>query len=749
MSNRLATRIGLLAAEDRAPDALDLRPLPRAAGRRRCPDQGQPLPARPGHRRRPGPGPRRREALEPIEHDYYYDLSAGAPGAIGKALAGANRLLYHQRARLGLPRRAGVSIVALVDSRARGARRQARSGGRGHRPRRADVRAAAAALGDRGGSTRPASDAWPTRWARRSRSSHTPGRASWPPATGSRSSPQRGPGRRRRRAASAPWRRCARPRRSSTSTTCSRSAAARGSDGMLAIEIVELAGDGHHPPARAGPSGRAARRPARTTARSRWPMPSGTSCTAPATRSTPASAPLGPRPADGLSTWRSPSCRAAAPHTRASIPRTAVREEGRRRRRGLVGMAAVAGSARGRRSPSPACRTRVRPTPSCGPTSPARRSREALELSRTVEERVDGRDLIDRDPERADELLTDALAAVERAADARRGSAGARPAAGARSTAAWTRIFAVARLRDGASTVADLAAAFTGVDAGRHGAGQRRLAVGGRDRARAGASASTRDRRAARSCIGPARRSATGDRRRAVDDRHRRHGRGAHRPRPAGLALRPRRAGAAPLGAAGPGRRSAASSRLLAALQHRPPLEIFNLYLVDGDERRRAQVDARRRDPGPLPRSARAVPGRGAGPRRRARRATCSSTPTCGSSRRGTVTRVNFGTPRRQEDYSLDPPPDGDVRPDARLPAARRRNHRRAGALLRLRRGQRADPLLPAGRRRLRAPVAGAAPRPGAGDARRGAGAERRLGRRRPAGRLPAHAGRVVRVVLE
>ena len=29
-----------------------------------------------------------------------------------------------------------------------------------------------------------------------------------------------------------------------------------------------------------------------------------------------------------------------------------------------------------------------------------------------------------------------------------------------------------------------------------------------------------------------------------------------------------------------------------------------------------------------------------------------------------TVTRVDFGTPRDQADYSLDPPPDADVRPD-------------------------------------------------------------------------------------
>ena len=43
------------------------------------------------------------DALEQLQHDYYYDLSAGSLGALAKALANANRRLYHQRGRLGIP----------------------------------------------------------------------------------------------------------------------------------------------------------------------------------------------------------------------------------------------------------------------------------------------------------------------------------------------------------------------------------------------------------------------------------------------------------------------------------------------------------------------------------------------------------------------------------------------------------------------------------------------------------------------
>ena len=53
------------------------------------------------------------EALKAIESDYY-DLSAGALGALGKALANADRRLFHQRGKLGIPRRAAVSVIAVA-----------------------------------------------------------------------------------------------------------------------------------------------------------------------------------------------------------------------------------------------------------------------------------------------------------------------------------------------------------------------------------------------------------------------------------------------------------------------------------------------------------------------------------------------------------------------------------------------------------------------------------------------------------
>jgi serine/threonine protein phosphatase PrpC len=114
MSSRLATRIGLLAPEERASDALDLV-------RFRQPTMGSEVRTKGSlfllAQVTGGDAALARavaEALEGVERDYYYDLSAGATGAVAKAVAGANRRLYHQRARLGLIKRAGVSIVALV-----------------------------------------------------------------------------------------------------------------------------------------------------------------------------------------------------------------------------------------------------------------------------------------------------------------------------------------------------------------------------------------------------------------------------------------------------------------------------------------------------------------------------------------------------------------------------------------------------------------------------------------------------------
>ena len=56
--------------------------------------------------------------------------------------------------------------------------------------------------------------------------------------------------------------------------------------------------------------------------------------------------------------------------------------------------------------------------------------------------------------------------------------------------------------------------------------------------------------------------------------------------------------------------RLGAGTALIGALQHRPPLEIFNLYVVDRGQRRSAALDAARRHPRELPGCARALPDR-------------------------------------------------------------------------------------------------------------------------------------------
>src|SRR5688500_4520610 len=100
MSNRLSTRIGLPAPEDRLPGALDVvrfhEPTVGALAR----TKGSLFLLAQVTGNDPALARVAAEALAQVERDYYYDLSAGAQGALAKALANANRLLYHQRGRL-------------------------------------------------------------------------------------------------------------------------------------------------------------------------------------------------------------------------------------------------------------------------------------------------------------------------------------------------------------------------------------------------------------------------------------------------------------------------------------------------------------------------------------------------------------------------------------------------------------------------------------------------------------------------
>jgi hypothetical protein len=102
---------------------------------------------------------------------------------------------------------------------------------------------------------------------------------------------------------------------------------------------------------------------------------------------------------------------------------------------------------------------------------------------------------------------------------------------------------------------------------------------------------------------------------------------------------------------------------LLAAIQHRPPLEIFNLYLVDGATGTiqrwspPAVIPVTYPDPAePFLTEAPDLDPRDARDMRVDVNAWLLHA--------DTVTRIDFGSPRDQADYSLDPPPDADVRPD-------------------------------------------------------------------------------------
>jgi hypothetical protein len=345
-------------------------------------------------------------------------------------------------------------------------------------------------------------------------------------------------------------------------------------------------------------------------------------------------------------------------HYPTSIPRTAVREEGRRRRRGLVGIGAVAAllavGASVASLPNP------RPTDAILRASVARAAiAEALGLLGTVEERVDGRDLVDRDPTRAAGLLTDSLAAIGRAAEAGVAAASLDPLRG-RAERGLDTIYAVGRLFD-STTVADLSAAFIAadsVDMVMPSDGSLWVAEVGRGRVirvdpATGAAAVLY--RAGQDLDGVTAGApwlmATAATDVVLIDRDRQAWRFdlvEQVPHPLGLQ-----------GLAG----VSTQSRLLSALQHRPPLEIFNLYLVDA-----GSGELVKWTPGDV------IPVRYPGPPEpylveppdlpAAEARDMFVDANLWLLQAHTVTRVNFGTPLAQEDYSLDAPPDGELRPD-------------------------------------------------------------------------------------
>ena len=546
MSTRLATRIGLPVPEERPAGALDVVRFrePEIGAETRTKGSLFLLAQVSGSDAALGRAAR--ELLEAIEHDYYYDLSAGALGALDKALRTANRRLYHQRNRLGIPRRGGISVIAVA-IRAR----------EGHV---AKLGPAAAVI------------------VRDGRMYELPP----PPAV-----PEEDPRIRERRVAATlgealeispyTWQgelaagdRIALVSRNLAQvvgvdelkhTLASlRPAAAiehiqqvfgirggRGSEGILALELVDLAATA-------------------TTHHLEPVRPAEPLAGLPDQSPVPLADALGRglhRAGDAIDGAQSALGRgllyafnvllAFVPRRRPEYPRQILRtaevEEGRRHRLGLLGMAAVA--AMMAVGASVARLPNVSPTVAIPRAEAAREAiAEAQDLVGQVTAREEGRDLVARDPELAKELLNDAYAALQRAT-----GAGVQPLAldrlRSQVDAGLDALYAVARLRE-VTTVSDLTTAFEDVE-------PLNMVV-----ASDGSLWVTETGRGRVIRIDPASGDATvvyrsgqalgdADRWRAVDDRHRRHRRGAGGPPAAGLALRPGGADASPAHHPGPG----------------------------------------------------------------------------------------------------------------------------------------------------------------------------------------------------
>jgi hypothetical protein len=347
------------------------------------------------------------------------------------------------------------------------------------------------------------------------------------------------------------------------------------------------------------------------------------------------------------------------PRRRVDYPARVVRTEAvdarRRRRLGALGMLAVAALL--------AAGVTVASYPSVDPTQAIPRlavAREAIaagqDLISTVEARIDGLDLVERDPERAKELLADAVRALDRAEGAGVPAQALEPLR-IRLDGRVDALYAVARIRE-LATVADLTA-FTNVDPQRMVAasdGSLWVLETGRGRViRVDPAAGTAEAvyRAGQQLEGGVAGDpwliATAATDVVVVDRDRQAWR-------ADLVERVmRRMPLAGVDTLDPG------SRLLTALQHRPPLEIFNLYAVDGAEGTvwkwspPAVIPVTFPDP---PESfLTSEPDLDPADARDLR-----ADANLWFLHRSTVTRVNFGTPVPQEDFSLDPPPDAAVR---------------------------------------------------------------------------------------
>lgn len=653
MTDRLATRLGLPAPEDRIAGALDVMRFhePAVGALSRTKGSLFLLAQITGS----GGGLSRAAAdvLEHMERDYYYDLSAGALGALGRALASANRRLYHQRGKLGIPRKAGISIIAVAI--------------RGREAHVAKLGPAAAVI------------------LREGRMFELPP----PPAVH-----EEDPRVRERRVAATlgeaqeiqpyTWHgeltdgdRLALVSRNlaqvvgvdelkqALATLRPKAAiehleqvfqirGGRGSDGILAIEILEL-------PSTA------------TTHRLEPVRPAEPLAGLPDQSPVPLADAIGKalhRAGDALDGLQGALGKALLygfnfllafvprrqPEYPRQIQRTAVVEEGRRRRIGLAAMVVVAGILAA--GLTVASYPNVRPTEAIPRAHVARQALlDAQALLAEVERKEDGQDLIDRAPEAAKGLLNDANEALDRAAGAgiaEADLAGLR----ARADAGLDTIYQVARLRQ-VDVVADLASTYEDVEPADMVVatdGSLWVTETGRGRvvhvdpATGETSVVYRSGQKIGDLVaGQPWMIATAATDVVVIDRQRQAWRfdlveqEPHALRIPGLAdLDP-------------------ASSQLAALQHRPPLEIFNLYVIDvgtsqvlkwapGDvvpvvyptEPEPFLLDDADLDP--------------------AKARDLFVDVNVWLLQASTVTRVNFGTPLPQADYSFDPPPDGEVR---------------------------------------------------------------------------------------
>jgi hypothetical protein len=654
MTNRLATRIGLPPAEDRPAGTLDVVRFNEPAVGALARTKGSLYLLAQVTGTDHALGRAAREALDAIEHDYYYDLSVGPLGALAKAMAAANRRLYHQRRRLGIPRRGGVSVIAFAIRGREGhiaklgpASAVILRGGRMYElppppavpeeDPRVRRRRVAATLGE-------ALEVTPYTW----QGELAPGDHL---ALVSRNLAQavgvdelkRTLGRMRPIAAAEHLLRVFGIR------------GGRGSDGLLLLEIGELA-------------------PTATTHQLEPVRPAEPLAGLPDQSPVPLADAIGRR-LHQLSAAAATGRRAAEttllilfngllafvprrrPQYPRSIPRTSEVLEERRRRLGIAGMAVVALLL--------AMGVTVASLPSARPTEAILRATlarealsEAVALLAQVDETVDGADLVDRDPELAKGILGEAFAALERA----RGAGVAADQLMGLTSRVDGHLDALYRVTRLASTgvVADLNATLEAVDAvdmvAASDGSQWVLDVGrGRvirvDPADGSSAVIYRAGQAVESGDVPGEPwlIATAATDVVVIDRER----GAWR---IDLTERiPRRMTLASAELISP------ETTLLAALQHRPPLEIFNLYLVDG-----ASGELRRWSPPAV------IPVNYPDPPQPYLTEAPDLDPRAARDLRvdvnlwllhqATVTRVDFGSPRSQADYSLDPPPDADVR---------------------------------------------------------------------------------------